>query len=272
MSVQHHRLRDAQALPLSTQPSSSISIPRELRRRRKPDAAPGAPAAQTEWIATIAHELRSPLTTLQATLELLVDSSDLDPEYVRELVRRLQGGVSWMNGLIENLATSAALADGRLVLRRTPAGVHEWIEPAVTLMEPILARRRQRLRLICPMPAPVVSGDTLRLGQVLVNLLSNACRYGAWGDVIDLTVTIEHGQASIRVTDHGEGVPVEKQEAVFGRFVRGDGAERAAAEGQGLGLHIVRQLVELHGGAVGVDSTPGRGATFWFSLPLSPDA
>jgi signal transduction histidine kinase len=103
---------------------------------------------------------------------------------------------------------------------------------------------------------------------VLVNLLTNAGRYGARADVIDLTVTVEHGQVWIRVVDHGEGIPADRREQIFERYVRGNGAERAALEGQGLGLHIVRTLVGLHGGTVGVESIPGSGATFWFSLPI----
>jgi two-component system phosphate regulon sensor histidine kinase PhoR len=107
---------------------------------------------------------------------------------------------------------------------------------------------------------------------VLVNLLTNAGRYGARADVIDLTVTVERGQVWIRVIDHGEGISADSLERIFERYVRGDGAERAALDGQGLGLHIVRGLVELHGGAVGVESVPGSGATFWFSLPVLPVA
>ena len=274
MSVQQVHIQDAKPLRLSSPlPRASMVAP---KRRRTLNVAPGrgdgSHDAGTELVATIAHELRSPLATLQVTLELLADFADLDPADVKELVGRLQRGVTWMNGLIDNLATWAAISDGRLALRRETVTVREWIDPAMILSEPILARRGQQVRLSCPAPAPVVSGDTLRLGQVLVNLLTNAGRYGAWADVIDLTVTVEHAHVWIRVTDHGGGIPPDYLERILERYVRGDGAERAALDGQGLGLHIVRRLVELHGGAVGVESVPGAGATFWFSLPMPPVA
>lgn len=246
-----------------------------VERRVLPDrrrAARGeAQPTETEPIAALAHELRAPLATFQATLEVLGEYPTLSPDDVRQLVRRLQRGVCWMNGLVENLTTWAEVRDGRLILRRAPLAGCDWIEPALALAQPILDRKGQRVRLSCPTPEPVIDGDALHLGQALVNLLLNAARYGAVGDVIDVVVTVEADCVRVRVTDHGPGIPAEEQGRIFARYVRGVGAERAVAEGQGLGLHIVRTLVALHHGAVGVESTPGHGASFWFTLPRLAD-
>lgn len=231
------------------------------------DAPAGPRAPEPALIATLAHELRTPLATLRATVELLEDLPALSPEDAGQLVRRLGRSVAWMDGLVENMTTWAAVEAGRLTLHRRPLRVLDCIEAALALVQPLLERKEQRVQVACAAPEAAVAGDPLRLEQTLVNLLTNACKYSTRGDTIRLTVAIVHDQVELRVTDQGPGIPAGEQQRIFGRYVRGAGAARAECVGHGLGLHIVKALVELHGGTVGVDSAPGQGSSFWVRLP-----
>jgi signal transduction histidine kinase len=119
--------------------------------------------------------------------------------------------------------------------------------------------------------SPVASADELHVRQILFNLLSNAVRYSPEGARVDVTVKRDGDWAQVLVVDSGVGIAPEDQERVFEEFVR-VGPLREKVAGSGLGLPLTRQLVELHGGRIGLDSKPGKGSTFWFTLPLAaPD-
>jgi signal transduction histidine kinase len=218
-------------------------------------------------VGAMAHELRTPLATLHAGLEVLSDYPDLDSDEVRQLVSRLQRGVAWLDCLIENFTTWSAIETGHLALRRVEVSALAWIEPAIDLVQPLLARRGQRVRLACAISPPVLPADSVRLGQVIVNLLVNAGKYGVEGDEIQLTVEEVTGGARIAIADHGAGIPLAEQETIFHPYRRGAAATASSVAGHGLGLSIVKAIVEAHGGTVGVTSVPGKGATFWFTIP-----
>ena len=234
--------------------------------RRRVPSADVAGGAMSESVAAFAHEIRTPLATINATLELLSYNPSPRNDDLRQLVARLQRGVTWIDNLVENLTTWSAMCDGVLSLDQSPTVVCEWIEQAMALVQPIIERREQTMLLACPEPAPIVVGDAFRLSQVMVNLLINASRYGAWGDTIAITVVDEGDTVVAHVSDHGLGIPVDECEKIFAPRVRGSQAA-ACADGQGLGLHIVAGIVARHGGTIGVDSVPGRGTTFQIRLP-----
>lgn len=223
-----------------------------------------------DQLAILAHELRTPLATMHATLELLADLDSLSPEDAVGLLNRLGRGLSWLETLVENLGTWPAVVNGHLPLQRSPIFLRDCIDAAQSLVSPFLERRHQELEVIASSPGPRICGDPHRICQVLVNLLSNASAYSPWDDVIELTVSTDDGWAHVRISDHGPGVSAEEQERIFMRFARGAAGDRRPG-GLGLGLHIVKALVELHGGRVGVESTLGEGASFWFSLPRLAD-
>lgn len=230
-------------------------------------AIPGTGGQPPEAIAAFAHEIRTPLATINATLELLTDTRSLEADSMRQLVARLQRGVTWITNLVENLNAWAAMREGRLMLSRAETDVREWVEQAVALVQPLLERRGQAVLLACPKPSPRVFGDAFRLSQVVVNLLTNASRYGASEDTIAVTVIDAGETVEVRVSDHGPGIPEHERDLIFAPGQRGSGAAERACDGQGLGLAIVAGIVNLHGGTVGIDSAVGRGTTVWVRLP-----
>ena len=255
---------------MANHPIAIQSRARRARRAAPPERAEvarPAPASTVQVVGAIAHELRTPLATLHAGLEILSDYPDLDSDEVRQLVSRLQRGVAWLDCLIENLTTWSAIETGHLALRRGEGPVLAWIEPAIDLVQPLLARRGQRVRLACASPPPVLRADSVRLGQVVINLLVNAGKYGVEGDEVVLTVEATATGVRVSVADHGAGIPLVEQEAIFRPHTRGAAATASGVAGHGLGLSIVKAIVEAHGGAVGVVSAPGAGATFWFTIP-----
>jgi signal transduction histidine kinase len=254
-------------------PSPADFAERMGRRSTDPPAAqrqprqPATPSPVVESLNTIAHELRTPLATLGVSLEVLAEWRELRPEEVDELVGRLQRGVVWLDRLVENLSAWSAVETNGLTLHRSPAPVLDWIAPALALVRPLLDGRDQIVEVVCVGAAPWVDGDANRLGQVLVNLLVNASKYSVWGDRILVTVTVEEPWVRVAVTDHGDGVMPDERERIFRRRARGLAALHSGERGHGIGLDVVSGLVEAHGGAVGVESAYGQGATFWFTLP-----
>jgi len=241
--------------------SRSKESPAELLRLMPPVEQVAGPHVG-DVLAALGHELRAPLASLRATLELLAEESAAEP-----LVARLEGGLGWLEGLVDNLGTWAQLEAGRLGLTLRPVTASSVAERALALVVPMLERKGQRARLTCPRAGLEVNADPQRLGQVLVNLLTNASRYSPPGSSIDLTITAAGSTVELRVTDDGPGIPRREQRRIFERHQRGARARRTDGAGLGLGLHIVRTLVGLHNGTVGVDSRPGQGASFWVRLP-----
>lgn len=220
-----------------------------------------------ESIAAFAHEVRTPLATIHATLELLNDGMPVDTEDLPQLLGRLQRGVSWITELIDNLSAMPASATHLDSKEHEPTSVRDWIEQAIEFAKPIADHRQQTILFVCPQPAPFVCGDPFRLGQVILNLLTNACRYGAWADTIAVSVSASNGNVTIRVSDHGMGILPDELDQIFERRVRGTQASGAGIDGQGIGLHISREIVEFHGGTISVESIVGQGSTFSVRLP-----
>lgn len=218
-------------------------------------------------IAGLSHEIRTPLAATVAALELL-EGSPTSGE-VSELVQRTRRSVLWVHNIVENLLAAAAFQAGRAQVVPKPTSLREIVAETSTFVEPLLARKDQVLLVEGLGEDVVVLADARRVQQVLVNLITNAVKYGPPAQAIRLRVALEGGYARISVVDAGPGIPLADQPYIFDRFFRTEAARAHEPSGAGLGLAVVRTIVEAHGGRVGVRSLPGHGASFWFTLPLA---
>jgi PAS domain S-box-containing protein len=224
-----------------------------------------------QFLSNIAHEFRTPLSALAASVELLLDqSADLSPAELQELLSSLHLGVLGLQTLIDNLLESASIEAGRFRVSPRPANLAEIIADVSRTLQPLLARRCQVLKVDLPGSLPQVQADPRRTGQVLVNLLSNASKYGPDATEINLAAMVENDWVRVLVADRGPGISEEFRRDLFRRFMddRTAHSQNHAQAGAGLGLSVVKAVVEAQGGQVGVDDRPGGGAVFWFTLPL----
>ncbi|MFY9820617.1 MAG: ATP-binding protein [Thermoanaerobaculia bacterium] len=225
-------------------------------------------------LANISHEFRTPLSAQLASIELLRDRLLQSPGGLegetRDLVLSLERGSLRLTQLIDNLLESVRIESGQDSIRSRPVALDEVIEEAVEMTAPLLAQRGQSIEADLPYPLPAVQGDAPRLTQVFVNLLANAQKFGPAGSTVHVGGAVEDGTVCLWVEDEGPGFPAESGgSALFDRFVRRAGAgEEPETGGMGLGLWIVRSIVERHGGEVAAGpGTGGRGTRMRIVLP-----
>ncbi len=220
------------------------------------------------FLGNMTHEFRTPLSGLKASIELLVDETDyLSPDEIRELLNSIHLSVSGLQALVDNLLESVNIEAGRFSINHRPVDLNQVTAEAIRTMQPLLDRRKQRLSLTEPLELPIVYADPTRLTQVIINLLANASKYGPQDETIDLELEQAGRELKVIVADRGPGIPPDERTHLFNRFVRG-GTVAAEQYGIGLGLWVVKAIVEGHGGRVGVNERPGGGSIFWFTLPL----
>jgi signal transduction histidine kinase len=244
---------------------------RRTVRRHLASRRPAAPlsSATSDMLAAVAHELGTPIHSLSATVDFLVeDFGELGRDEQQAMLERLQRSASWLRGLAQNIRLLANTTPEADQLDLGPVPLQECIEDAVMLAKPLLERRGQRLTVEAPAEPVVVHGDRTGLGQVLVNLLTNAAKYSVAGDSVELRLRVDGAEAELSVTDHGPGIPEAEQSRIFRRYVQGS-AHAGSGSGLGIGLSIVHALAARHGGRVELRSAVGQGSTFSVRLPLA---
>ncbi len=225
---------------------------------------------QSYFLGNITHEFRTPLSALNASVELLLEEmEDLSPAEMGKLLNSIHMSASGLQALIDNLLESISIEAGRFNIHRRPTELRDVVIEAVRVMKPLLDRRQQSLSISQPDQHEKIAIDPTRVSQVLVNLISNASKYSPIGEPIDLI--IEQPQENLlhfTIADRGPGIPPVERANLFRRFVR-LGDQEGAQYGIGLGLSVVKAIVEEHGGELGVDERPGGGSIFWFTLPFN---
>jgi signal transduction histidine kinase/HPt (histidine-containing phosphotransfer) domain-containing protein len=226
-----------------------------------------ASRAKSEFLANVSHEIRTPINALLGIAELLAET-ELTPEQRRHVEVFRSSGQSLFE-LINDLLDLSKIEAGRLDLNPVPLRLRALLEERIELLAPRAREKGLALQLeIAPDVPAVVSGDPTRLSQALTNLLGNALKFTPSGSV-RLAVTREGDDLlCFAVTDTGIGIAPSKLESIFEPFTQADGSVTRAFGGTGLGLSITRSLVQLMGGTIGVQSTPGLGTTFALRLPL----
>jgi len=229
------------------------------------------------FLANISHEFKTPLSTLNASLELLLDHNEVySVEEVREVLKPAHVSLLSLQNLIDNLLQSSSVEAGRFVIRKQAIALLHVVEDALRLVQPLFDRRRQSFAMNADAhwldsAAPAsIAADKGRLTQVLVNLLVNASKYSPLGGPIELFVSAQDDWLRVAVADRGPGIPPHDRLNLFRRYVRLD-IQDNEEYGIGLGLYVVKTTIEAHGGAVGIEDRPDGGSLFWFTLPLGPD-
>jgi PAS domain S-box-containing protein len=245
------------------------AAPRTVLMIRDVTSEDAAQRLRSYFLANISHEFRTPLSALKASVELLLEGlNTFTLDETMQLARSIHFSVTSLQTLVDNLLESVSIEAGRFKIRRRTTDLAALVDEAGTLMKPLLERRSQELVVRLPEQLPRVSVDPVRLTQVLVNLLSNASKYGPTDEPIELALEVQAGPV-LRgsVSDRGSGIPAEDKQNLFHRFVRLEDKDNTQY-GVGLGLSVVKTIVESHGGTVGVDERPGGGTVFWFTIPL----
>lgn len=224
---------------------------------------------KTEFLATLAHELRNPLAPMLSGLEVMRLAND-DPETVGKVRDMMQRQLAHMVHLVNDLLDVARITGGKVELRKTRVEVKSVVESAVETSRPLIAASGHTLTLHLPEAPLLLDADPIRIAQVLSNLLNNAAKYTPNGGRIELAAWRDGGDAVISVTDTGIGIPAASLPAVFEMFTQVGSNMGRAQGGLGIGLTLVRRLVELHGGSVAVSSSGiGKGSAFVVRLPLA---
>lgn len=231
--------------------------------------ADAAHRRQITFLATVAHELRNPLTPILQAAEMLHLPRTDDPRLAR-LQGVIKRQVAHMARLIDDLLDGSRISTGKFRLQRSTVELADILGMAIETSRPAMDKRGQQLSME-PLPAPLcVHGDPVRLAQVFSNLLDNASKYTQKGGHIRLAATLGDRSVTITVADDGIGIPAEALSHIFDLFVQDERAVAAHGGGLGIGLAVVRELVEAHGGTVvGRSAGTDRGSEFLVTLPLS---
>jgi len=220
-----------------------------------------------EFLSTLGHELRNPLNTLSAACEILVRIAKLAREDPKVALISRQFAV--VNRLLDDLRDATRVDTRSLRLELAPLNIQAVVRSATELHRSAAEARSQTLNLVVPAAPIVVRGDSVRLEQVVRNLLDNAIKYTPEDGEISVTATAEGSMAVIRVQDNGIELSAGVLPRIFDLFTRDSRAIDSAADGLGIGLALVKSLVDLHDGIVQVQSAgPGRGSEFTVRLPL----
>jgi signal transduction histidine kinase len=241
--------------------------------------------AKDEFLGIASHELKTPLASLQGYVELLArrfnsmspteasaDKIARDVALARTAIEYADGSLSRINRLVDDILDDTRIRSGRMHFRLEPSDLGDVVCQAVEEQR-VLAPERT-IRLDAPaVPVPVIA-DAGRIGQVITNFLSNALKYSRENQPVEVRLEVQGDVARISVHDEGIGVPASEQAQVWERFhrIKGNTVQSGSGVSLGIGLYISRSIVEGHHGEAGMNSIPGQGSTFWFSLPLAGPA
>jgi PAS domain S-box-containing protein len=249
-----------------------------------------------DFLANVAHEFRTPLSAVAASVELLLDQapdlitahadhlqrSEAEPPVLsqtgtwggtdadlHELLASLHTGILGLQTLVDNLLESASIETGHFRVYPRPSSLGEIIAEAIRMVQPLVEKHGQQLVIELPAAIPTVQADPRRVAQVLVNLLSNAAKHNPDNAEIGILVNVHGDRVRVAVADQGPGIPAKERNVLFRRFAHPSTGDDPAKAGAGLGLSVVKAVVEAHGGEVGIEDRPGGGVVFWFTLPAA---
>ena len=275
------RLLEMQAVGLALDEAIEVSVQQYVRKREEQlerlevsvgahaDALKEADRRKNEFLATLAHELRNPLAPLRNALEVVRLGGD-SPTIFQQVREMMDRQVHQMTRLMDDLLDVSRIAQGKLALRKAPLDLRQVLEQAVQMNTPLVESRNHQLSVHMPVDILCVEGDQARLIQIFVNLLNNAAKYTPEGGTVALSAAPEGEQIVVRVKDSGTGIAAEMMPHIFELFTQIDVSSDRPQGGLGIGLTLVRRLVELHGGVItALSDGIGRGSEFIVRLPMA---
>ena len=243
-----------------------------VRAQSESEDAEQANRLKDEFLATVSHEIRTPLNAVLGWARMLA-AKQLPPDRADKGIAAIERNASALAHIIDDLLDVSRIVAGTLRIAPQPVDIVVVAQAALDVVRPLATSKNLTLTLSSDLPpVALVSGDPSRLEQVIWNLVSNAIKFTPEGGNVDVVLALADDCVELRVVDTGEGISADFLPHVFDRFRQADGATTRRHTGLGIGLAIVRQLVDLHGGTVHADS-PGadRGATFTVRLPIAAD-
>jgi signal transduction histidine kinase len=225
---------------------------------------------KSEFLANVSHELRTPLNSILGFTELLKETvgDNPDAKSARYLQNILQAGRNLLD-LINDLLDLAKIEAGRMDVRAEPLSLGDVFEGLINLLKPLAEAKNLSIVPSVQAEIPIIYSDPAKLQQVLYNFLSNAIKFSPVGGQVEMSARAEgNDNVRIAVTDHGPGIDPAQHAVIFEKFRQIDGSVTRQHGGTGLGLAISKELIDLLGGTIGIQSQSGQGATFWVILPL----
>jgi len=223
---------------------------------------------KSQFLANMSHELRTPLNAILGYTELIRDGIYGEaPEKISGVMERVERNGRHLLGLINDVLDLSKIEAGQLILALTDYSLRDMVRAVVTALEGLAAEKKLALTMSVPPELPPGRGDERRISQVLLNLVGNAIKFTEAGEV-RVHATQAEGEFLVMVSDTGPGIALADQAKIFEEFQQADSSITRRKGGTGLGLSIARRIVELHGGHIWVESSPGKGSTFSFTLPM----
>lgn len=221
-----------------------------------------------DFVANVSHELRTPLTAIQGFVEALLDEVTRDPKQYLEVIYQ---ETLRLKALINDILELSLLQSGQPKWDLNAVDVADLFGRVLFKLSEQVSAKSLTVEQDVPPDLPFLLANEDRVEQVLVNFLTNAIRYSPPGSTISLRAFSATGNITVAVEDQGPGIPAEDLPHIWERFYRVEKSRSRALGGTGLGLAIAKEIIETHGGRVGVTSEVGRGSTFWFTLPAVPE-
>ena len=224
---------------------------------------------KSQFLANMSHELRTPLNAILGYTELILDSIYGDmPDKARAVLERVQANGRHLLGLINDVLDLSKIEAGQLTLSLNDYSLGDVVNGVVAAVEPLAAEKKLAFRAEVAENLPAGRGDERRLSQVLLNLVGNAIKFTDRGEV-KIDASAANGTFTVAVRDTGPGIAPADQAKIFEEFQQADNSSTRQKGGTGLGLAIAKRIIEMHGGRIWVESTPGQGSTFSFTLPVT---
>jgi signal transduction histidine kinase len=239
-----------------------------LQNARLYQAVQDANQAKSKFVSVVSHELRIPMTSIKGYADLLSKgmAGPVSDQQV-EFLKTIQNNVERMSALVSDLSNISRIETGRLKLELKAFVIDSHLQETVNSLLPRIEEKGQTLEVYLAEDLPHVYADPNRFMQVMTNLISNASKYTPRGGWITVLAQRQDRFVRLEVRDTGLGISEEDQEKLFSQFFRSENPAVREEQGWGLGLNVTKLLVELQGGEIGVESTLGKGSTFWFTVP-----